>query len=584
MDLSRIDIEKTLLDLDRVDCEDSLYTFLQYAWRYVDPSPFQPGWVLEAICEHLEAVVDGDIRRLIINIPPRCGKSTITSVCFPAWVWAQRYDSPTSGPSVPLLHASYAMNLAMRDSVKCRRLIESPFYQRMWGERFQLVGDQNTKGRFANTMKGERLITAVEAKVTGEGGNIIVLDDPNAANEVLSEATIETTKEWWDGTMSTRLNNVKTGAFVVIQQRLAEQDLTGHILATDHGWTHLCLPMEYEWQRHSVSGIGWEDPRGVDADGDSLVVIGDGGVRLPRDFAAKRELDRREGMLLWPERFGKMEVDDIARRLGPWKAAGQLQQRPEPKGGGIIKTDWWQPYESEFYPPMDFIVAALDTAYTEKTSNDPSAMTVWGVFSSADGVNLANRFVTAGGPNSAGGRLIENSEEMYRFNEQLSRREANGGDQPKVFLMNAWTERLELHQLVEKVAQTCRTMKVDKLLIENKAAGHSVMQELKRLYGHEPWAVEPDDPKGQDKVARLYSVQHLFAEGMVYAPNKSWADLVIDQCRVFPKGRHDDLVDTVSAALRHLRKNGMLQRTQEWAADVRENMRAPQKLPPLYHV
>ena len=578
IDLSSADRERLLLDLDRADCEDSLYTFLQYSWRYVDPSPFQPGWVLEAICEHLEAVVDGDIRRLIINIPPRCGKSTITSVCFPAWVWAQRYDSPTSGPSVPLLHASYAMNLALRDSVKCRRLIESPFYQRMWGERFQLVGDQNTKGRFANTAKGERLITAVEAKVTGEGGNIIVLDDPNAANEVLSAATIETTKEWWDGTMSTRLNDIKSGAFVIIQQRLAEEDLTGHILATDHGFTHLCLPMEYEWQRHSVSGIGWEDPRGLDAEGDPLVVVGDGGVRLPRDAAARVELDRREGTLLWPARFGKADVDDLARRLGPWKAAGQLQQRPEPKGGGIIKTEWWQPYDQASYPPMDLIVASLDTAYTEKTSNDPSAMTVWGVFSGADSGELANRYV------NREGRITENSAEMEDFNERLSRRAMAGGDQPKVILMHAWTERLELHELVEKVAQSCRKMKVDKLLIENKAAGHSVQQELRRLYGHESWAIELDDPKGQDKVARLYSVQHLFAEGMIYAPNKSWADLVIDQCRVFPKGKHDDLVDTLSAALRHLRKIGALQRAQEWAADVRSEMSAPQKLAPLYNV
>jgi len=190
-------------------------------------------------------VVDGDIKRLVINIPPRMGKSSICSIAFPAWVWAQKHISSTSGPGVPLLHASYALSLAMRDSVKCRRLIESPWYQSLWGDRFSLVGDQNTKGRFQNDKKGERLITAVDARVTGEGGNIIVVDDPNAANEALSEASIYACTEWWDGTMSTRLNDSKTGAFVVIQQRLGESDLTGHILETDTGWTHLCLPMKY---------------------------------------------------------------------------------------------------------------------------------------------------------------------------------------------------------------------------------------------------------------------------------------------------------------------------------------------------
>ena len=506
------DPQRLLRELDRADCEDSLYTFLQYAWRWVDASPFTPGWPLEAICEHLEAVVDGEIKRLLINIPPRCGKSTITSVCFPAWVWAQRHDSPTSGPGVPLLHASYALNLAMRDSVKCRRLIESPWYNGLWGERFTLVGDQNTKGRFANDKKGERLITAVEAKVTGEGGNIIVVDDPNAANEVLSAATIEATNEWWDGTMSTRLNDARNGAMVVIQQRLAEEDLTGHILETDHGWTHLCLPMEYEPDRSFVTSIGWKDPR--------------------------TEPDE----LLWPDRFDKEQISTLKKRLGPWKAAGQLQQRPEPKGGGIIKREWWQLYDKDSYPPMDLIVASLDTAFTEKTENDMSALSVWGVFS---------------------GDVIAQNAKTERVYTQ---------NHPRVMLMNAWQERLELHELVDKVSETMKQMKCDKLLIENKAAGHSVAQEIRRLYGHELFSVQLVDPKSQDKLSRLYSVQHLFAEGLIFAPDRSWSDALITQVSQFPKGKHDDLVDTVSMALRHLRDIGVLVRGPEWTAGIQESM------------
>jgi len=544
-DLADIDRNQLLTDLDRTDCEDSLYTFLQYAWRWVDPSPFTPGWPLEAICEHLEAVVDGEIKRLVINIPPRMGKSTVTSVCLPAWIWAQRYNSPVSGPGVPILHASYALSLAMRDSVKCRRLIESPWYQKMWGDRFQLVGDQNAKARFANDKKGERMITAVEAKVTGEGGQVIIIDDPNAANEVLSAATIESTKEWWDGTMSTRLNDPKTGAFIVIQQRLGEDDLTGHILATDHGWTHLMLPMEYEPERSVVTSIGWKDPR------------------------------TEPGELLWPERFDKPQVADLTRRLGPWKAAGQLQQRPEPKGGGVIKREWWQLYSGAAYPPMDYVLASIDTAYTEKTENDYSALTVWGVFSGAD-AGGANRYV------ASGGRLMESTEEAANFDSII--RAERGGDQPRVMLMHAWQKRLQLHELIKEVAESCKLMKVDKLLIENKASGISVSQEIRRLYGHEDFSVELVDPKGQDKLARLYSVQHLFAEGMVYAPDKIWADEVITQCGVFPKGKHDDLVDTVSQSLRHLRKVGLLVRAPEWIAETHDSMRHTGAVKPLYEV
>jgi predicted phage terminase large subunit-like protein len=151
--------------------------------------------------------------------------------------------------------------------------------------------------------------------------------------------------------------------------------------------------------------------------------------------------------------------------------------------------------------------------------------------------------------------------------------------------MNGWAERLELHDLVQKVAESCKAMKVDKLLIENKAAGISVAQELRRLFASEDWAVQLYDPKSQDKLSRLYSVQHLFSEGMVYAPDKTWAEQVITQCSSFPKGKHDDLVDTVSMSLRHLRESGMLARGPEITAETQRSMMhqgAPP--PPLYNV
>ena len=566
LDGKQIDIERQLLELDRADCEDSLYEFLKHSWKYIDASTFTEGWPIEAIAEHLQAVVDGDIRRLIINIPPRMGKSSITSCAFPAWTWTQPAKTPTSGPGVQFLHASYAQQLALRDSVKCRRLIESPWYQSMWGDRFALTSDQNTKTRFDNDKNGSRLSTSVGSALTGEGGSIIVVDDPNAAQEAFSEATIATTIDWWDSALSTRLNDPKTGAFVVIQQRLSEEDLTGHILSKDIGeWTHLCLPMKYEWRRHSVTSLGWEDPRGLLEDGTSLVVVADDGERMPASPEAEIELEKREDTLLWPERFGDREVTILEKQLGPWSAAGQLQQRPSPKGGGIIKREWWQPWEAEKYPDMDFIIATLDTAYTTKTENDPSAMTVWGIFS---------KDVNAMAPNQAGrrgGGLVEYSRSYTE-------------ESPKVMLMYAWQGRYELHDLVSKVAQSCRDLKVDQLLIENKAAGHSVAQEIRRMYGYEKFGVTMFDPKSQDKVARLYSVQHLFAEGLVYAPLKQWSEMVITQVGQFPKGKHDDLVDTVSMAMRHLRDTGSILRSDEWRSEVQDarSFEGRGNLTPLY--
>lgn len=570
LDGQQIDIEKQLQELDRADCEDNLYTFLKHAWRYIDSSTFTDGWPIEAVAEHLQAVADGEIKRLIINIPPRCAKSSLTSVAFPAWVWAQpeKFWGPTSGPGVQFLHASYAQQLSLRDSVKCRRLIESPWYQSLWGDRFRLTGDQNTKTRFDNDKNGSRLSTSVGSALTGEGGSIIVVDDPNAAQEAFSEATIASTIEWWDSALSTRLNDPKTGAFVVIQQRLSEEDLTGHIMSKDEGeWTHLCLPMRYEWRRHSITQIGWEDPRGIDEEGESLVTTDEDGNRIPTSPDAEVELENREGALLWPERFGDREVAILEKQLGPWAAAGQLQQRPEPKGGGIIKREWWQPWERSNYPNMDFVLATLDTAYTTKSENDPSAMTVWGVFSSDVSVMAPTQAALRGG-------------ELVNYSRQYTE------VAPRVMLMYAWQGRYELHDLVQKVADTCRRMQVDTLLIENKAAGHSVAQEIRRMYGYERFGVSMFDPKSQDKLARLYSVQHLFAEGLVFAPGYEWAEMVITQVGTFPKGKHDDLVDTVSMALRHLRDTGMILRPDEWRAETEDALkfRGNNEFTPLYPI
>lgn len=529
-----IDVDQQLQEIERVRCERSLATFLTKAWRYIDPAPFEIGMPIEAVAEHLQAVADGEIRNLIINIPPRCCKSSLTSVAFPAWVWAQPVDeknpSQTSGPGVQFLTGSYAFNLATRDAVKSRRLITSPWYQKHWGKRFRLTSDQNTKVRYDNDKGGYRLITSVEAQVTGEGGNIIIIDDPNAAQEAFSEATIQTTIDWWDNAMSTRLNDARTGAYVVIQQRLSEEDLTGHILSKDMGnWTHLCLPMRFEKERSFITSIGWEDPR------------------------------TEEGQLLWEERFGEKEVKELEGKLGgPWAVAGQLQQRPEPKGGGVIKREWWKLWEAPQYPPMDFIVAFLDSAYTEKAENDPSAMTVFGVYS---------------------GDIVARNEKLGRIGTERSYSPSS----PRAMMMYAWSKRLELHQLVQEVAQTCKMMKVDKLLIENKAAGHSVAQELRRLFAHEDFMVQLIDPKSQDKLSRLYSIQHLFAEGMISAPDKTWAEMTITQVGTFPKGKHDDLVDCVSGCLRHLRDLGLLARGPEITAELQEAMQYQGPAPkPLY--
>jgi phage terminase large subunit-like protein len=556
----KIDPRQQLTELDRAEYEESLYAFLKAAWPHLDPAQWRDGWPMEAVAEHLEAVVDGQIRRLIINIPPRTSKTSLCSVAFPAWTWAQRISSPTSGPGVRFMYASYGEGLSLDHSVYCRRLIKSEWYQKLWGDRYFLLSDEDTKHKFANNKMGERQITSIDARVTGRGGQIIVIDDPNATNEAESEAKIQTVTDWWDQTMNSRLNDRETGAFIIIQQRVAEGDLTGHILENhSDGWDHLVLPMRYEPDRSLVTSIGWKDPRTV------------------------------EGELLWPERFSEHTVKALEREAGPWTFAGQYQQRPEPKGGGIIKKAWWNlwgdgvnPLAPLAYPPMSFILASLDTAFTERTENDPSAMTVWGVF-------LHN---TQDQPTR--------SQERSGFADQILREDeiaemvARGHypeETPRVMLMTAWREWLEFHNLVEKVVKTCRDMKVDHLLIEAKASGISVAQEIRRLYQHESFGVQLIDPKSMDKVARLHSVVPLFAPemkqqringqlveviarpGIIFSPDRAWAQMVMDEMGAFPKGRRDDLTDTSSMALRWLRDVGMLTLPPERLAEIEDSKR-----------
>jgi predicted phage terminase large subunit-like protein len=285
--------------LERECCQRRLSEFIAQAWPWVEPgTEFYPGWHLDAIAEHLEAVSKGQIRNLLINIPPRHMKSLSVSVFWPTWTW-------TFKPSTRWLFAAYAQSLTIRDSIRCRRLIESPWYRKNWGSSFQFAGDQNVKSRFDNDKGGFRIATSVGGSVTGEGGDILVIDDPHNVVEAESEVVREGVCDWFDQVWSTRRNDPKTSAMVIVMQRVHQVDLSGHVLAKGN-WEHLCLPAEYDGRR-------------------CVTVRGD--------------MDKRtqDGDLLWPTRFGTPELAELKKNLGLYGAAGQLQQRPFPKGGGLFK-------------------------------------------------------------------------------------------------------------------------------------------------------------------------------------------------------------------------------------------------------
>ena len=536
----RVDLKKSLLSFSQVECEESLSEFIQQAWHVIEPGqPYTHGWHIDFICEHLEAITNGDeledgspYNRLLINIPPGTMKSLIANVFWPAWEWG-----PKNMPYLRYVCAAHKVeNLSARDSRRMRQLITSEWYIERWGDRVSLAKDQNEKLNFQNSAGGFRIATAITS-LTGIRGDRVIIDDPHSVDSAASEAQRDTEVTTFLEAIPTRLNNPKTSAIVVIMQRLHEEDVSGVILDKGLGYDHIMLPMRYDPLRALPTKLGYEDPR------------------------------EEDGELLFPERFPADVVERDEKAMGPYATAGQFQQEPTPRGGGVIKREWWQLWEGDAFPPVDYIIASIDTAYTTKSENDPSAMTIWGVFSGGDQKAIATRAI------NKDGEVMSVVKRTYTE------------EHPKVILMHAWTARLELHELVAKVSESMKRFKVDKLLIENKATGISVAQEIRRLYNHEDWAVQLVDPKGYDKLARVYSIQHLFSEGLIYAPDRAWADMVITQCSVFPKGKHDDLVDTVSMGLKHLREIGLLVRGAEWTAGVQDNMMHHGAQPaPLYSV
>jgi predicted phage terminase large subunit-like protein len=290
------------LAIEREYCARSLANFVREAWHVLEPGqPYIHGWHVDAICEHLEAITDGELTRLLINIPPGTMKSTLTSVFWPAWEWG-----PKGLPHIRMIGASHEQGLAVRDTRKMRNLISSQWFQERWP--IAMTSDQNQKTFYENSSTGWRQACAV-ASMTGKRGDRVVWDDPHSVEAALSVAHRETALRVFQETLPTRLNNPDSSAIVIVMQRLHESDVSGFILEDDYGYDHLCLPMEFEPERRCTTSLGFTDPRTED------------------------------GELLFPERFSRTTVDRDKKIMGRMAVAGQFQQRPAPRGAGFFEWE-----------------------------------------------------------------------------------------------------------------------------------------------------------------------------------------------------------------------------------------------------
>lgn len=332
--------ENRALDESRAEAEASLLIFALGVWAVLEPGrKFVDGWHIKVICEHLEAVASGQIKRLIITMPPRHMKSLLVSVIFPLWVWLRQ-------PSKRFIVACYEMGLSLDLALKMKRLIESEWFQARWGSKIRLKKDQDAKGFFENTETGYRYSTAVDGGGTGRGADIGIIDDPHNVKKVESDLRRKQAHSFYQATLSTRGNDPSTYAVIIVCQRTHEDDLVGHIEETEINdpiegisWQWVNLPARYDCTERSTV-LGFYDPR------------------------------RALGQLLWPERFTAQEIAKLAKTLGPMREAAQLDQKPSVPGGNLFKRDHFK-LEQEAESGLE-VVRAWDIAATEEgAAEDP---------------------------------------------------------------------------------------------------------------------------------------------------------------------------------------------------------------------
>lgn len=458
------------------------------AWQEIDPAPFIPNWHADAIADHLQALYERQIRRLIINVPPGTAKSMLCGVLWPAWVW-------TKQPSWQLLSASYEVQLATRDAVKARELMRGDWYTRWFrgkdspfeGKAWEFADDQDLKQLYKNTEKGLRQALGVAGKGTGYRGHALLIDDPLSARDAHSKVKRDAAIKWKDETMSSRFNDKENAIELLIMQRLHEQDLTGHLLRKSD-WEHLRLPAEFEvsgkcrtrtWQGADF----WEDPR------------------------------TQDGELMFPALFPKSVLDQLKRDVGSYGYAGQYQQRPAPAEGGILKRDWFrrrwllpnqdpvEGLECRSVPlKFDVISVWVDAAFKHTDKSDFVAIGVMGVKG------------------------------------------------PDVYLLQLIWERMGMVETCEALLKLRATWpQLSGIYIEDKANGPAIIDTLK---GKVPGliAVEPDG----GKESRIQAAAPFIEAGNFWLPLSSpKLEDFITEATSFPKAPHDDALDMTAYALLH---------------------------------
>ena len=414
------------------------------------------------IAEKLEKIATGELKRLIVNMPPRHSKSEFASYLMPAWFLGRN-------PKLKIIQATHNTELAVRFGRKVRNLIETEAYYEIFPET-KLKADDKAAGRWGTEAGGEYFAAGVGAAVTGRGADLFIIDDPHSEQDALSEGAFDNAYEWYTSGPRQRLQ--PGGAIILVMTRWGTKDLTGKLMKA---------------QANDMMSDEWE-------------VV---------EFPAIMPSDKP----LWPEFWNKDDLLKVKAALPVAKWNAQWQQQPTATEGAIVKREWWQPWEKEDVPPVKYIMQSYDTAFSKKETADYSAITTWGVFQPEEG----------------------------------------GADH--IILLDARRGRYNFPELKEVALEEYDYWEPDMVIIEAKATGTPLTDELRRT-GIPVLNYTP--AKGRDKVTRMHTVAPIFEAGMVWAPEKKFADEVIEECAAFPNGDHDDFVDSMTMALIRFRQGGFI--------------------------
>ena len=451
---------------EREELQTSFLDFVRHVW----PS-FIAGSHHKIFGEKLERVARGELKRLIVNMPPRHTKSEFASYLFPAWVMGQK-------PETKIIQATHTAELAVGFGRKVKNLLDSEIYRDVFPD-IQLARDAKASGRWSTDMGGEYYAVGVGGALAGRGADLCIIDDPVSEQDALSPAALDNIYEWYTSGPRQRLQ--PGGSIIIVMTRWSIRDLTAKVL-----------------QKQAEGGADqWEV------------------VEFPAIFP---DTDN----VLWPEFWSRDELEGVRASIPVAKWNAQYLQNPTAEEGAIIKREWWNVWDHDDPPVVDYVIQSYDTAFTKSERADYSAITTWGVFYPDE------------------------------------------GDEAAIILLDSEKGRWEFPELKDAAMRLYEEFEPDMVLIEQKASGTPLTQDLRKM-GIPVSGFTPG--RGADKFSRMNACAPVFESGMVWCPDTRWAEEVIEECASFPNGEHDDLADSMTQAILRFRQGSFIRTRSDYEDD-----------------